>query len=128
MDVDVIGQMLEDKGLTHEEIDAYFEHAGVKGMKWGVRRQRRLASTDRVAAGRGSALDNARQLAKTVAYNPLGVPILVKNGLSVKKVSQKRSARLHARKERMEAGKATTFDVLAHIGTMRIQDLDELMK
>lgn len=39
--IDVIGMELERKGLSHSEIDDYFEHHGVKGMKWGVRKQRR---------------------------------------------------------------------------------------
>ena len=38
-EIDVVGAMLEEKGLSHSEIDAFFEHAGVKGMKWGVRRK-----------------------------------------------------------------------------------------
>lgn len=36
--IDLIGTMLEDKGLSHSEIDDFFEHSGVKGMKWGVRK------------------------------------------------------------------------------------------
>ena len=37
--IDLIGTMLEDKGLSHSEIDDFFEHSGVKGMKWGVRKE-----------------------------------------------------------------------------------------
>jgi len=36
-DIHILGTMLEEKGLSHSEIDAYFEHHGVKGMKWGIR-------------------------------------------------------------------------------------------
>lgn len=37
LDIDTMGHMLEDKGMTHDDIDLYFEHHGVKGMKWGER-------------------------------------------------------------------------------------------
>lgn len=36
--IDAIGFMLEEKGLSHDAIDEFFEHQGVKGMKWGVRK------------------------------------------------------------------------------------------
>lgn len=64
--IDEIGTMLEDKGLTHSEIDAYFEHRGVKGMKWGVRRQQKRTANyqkriidpqRRVASGKGTLAD-----------------------------------------------------------------------
>lgn len=39
---EALGIMLEHKGFTDDEIDAYFlEHHGVKGQKWGVRRAAR---------------------------------------------------------------------------------------
>ena len=68
-DILEIGTMLEEKGLSHAEIDSYFEHHGVKGQKWGIRnaKQRRIArqqkiidSDKRVAKGTGSALDKTR--------------------------------------------------------------------
>jgi len=40
--IDLVGSMLEDKGLSHSEIDAFFEHSGVKGMKWGVRKEAKM--------------------------------------------------------------------------------------
>jgi hypothetical protein len=40
-EIDVLGNMLEDKGMSHSDIDAYFlEHFGVKGMRWGVRQNK----------------------------------------------------------------------------------------
>jgi hypothetical protein len=36
-----IGMMLEEKGLSHSEIDYFLEHHGVKGQKWGVRKSRK---------------------------------------------------------------------------------------
>lgn len=40
MNVDEVGDILEHQGLTDEEIDDFFEHHGVKGMRWGQRRAR----------------------------------------------------------------------------------------
>ena len=53
MNIDEVGEFLEHNGLTDEEIDAYFEHHGVKGQKWGTRKQR--VATKVVAAAAGLA-------------------------------------------------------------------------
>lgn len=42
MDTDTIGIFLEDQGFSDESIDDFLEHFGVRGQKWGVRRQSRL--------------------------------------------------------------------------------------
>lgn len=62
-DIDDIGFMLEEKGLTHEEIDEYFEHYGTKGMKWGVRRE--VSSSDR-KAGRKEFASTGREARKLI--------------------------------------------------------------
>lgn len=41
MNVDEIGTYLEHLGLNDVEIDNFFEHHGVKGQRWGVRKQKR---------------------------------------------------------------------------------------
>jgi len=48
---------LEENGLSHSEIDTYLEHAGVKGMKWGTRRQ----FAKDVNAQRDKVIDVARE-------------------------------------------------------------------
>lgn len=40
MEIDLVGQMLQEKGLDDSEIETWFEHHGVKGQKWGLRRNR----------------------------------------------------------------------------------------
>jgi hypothetical protein len=42
MDVDEIGTYLEHKGLSDEQIDGFFAHYGVPGMRWGTRRANRI--------------------------------------------------------------------------------------
>jgi hypothetical protein len=42
MDVDEIGTYLEHKGLNNDQIDSFFAHYGVPGMRWGTRRANRI--------------------------------------------------------------------------------------
>lgn len=39
-EIDEIGLVLEHGGMSDNDIDTYFAHHGVKGMKWGERRKR----------------------------------------------------------------------------------------
>lgn len=43
VDVEKLGMFLEHQGFSDEAIDAYFEHHGVKGQKWGVSRSKNRA-------------------------------------------------------------------------------------
>lgn len=55
-----LGMDLELAGFSHSEIDTYFQHAGVKGMKWGVRKSRKETGLTRP---RGASIDrNNRQI------------------------------------------------------------------
>lgn len=47
--IDEVGSFLEHSGMTDEMIDTFFEHHGVKGMKWG---QRKLGYQRVIAARR----------------------------------------------------------------------------
>lgn len=98
MDVDVIGQMLEDKGMTHSEIDEWFAHAGVKGMKWGVRRFNRIQkNVDRIARVRDGT---ATKTDRVLAFN---------NNLTVtKKQAAKQLERSAKMQEKVAAGKSFT--------------------
>lgn len=42
IDPDMMGIFLEHEGFSDEAIDDFLEHFGVRGQKWGVRRQSRL--------------------------------------------------------------------------------------
>lgn len=41
MNITDIGKYLEHQGWSDDQIDEYLAHFGVKGMKWGVRRQKK---------------------------------------------------------------------------------------
>ena len=46
-----------------EDID-FLEHFGVKGMQWGVRRDRRAAALVKVGSGQGTTSQKVRALAR----------------------------------------------------------------
>lgn len=63
-----IGNFLEHQGFSDESIDAYFEHHGIKGQKWGVRRAARKqgrqlnkASRKKDAANFEKSVEKARE-------------------------------------------------------------------
>lgn len=58
MTPDQIGEYLEHQGATDEEIDAFLEHFGVKGMKWGQRKAARQRNRELNKASR--AKDKAK--------------------------------------------------------------------
>lgn len=63
-ELDKVGLALEHSGMSDDEIDSYFlEHFGVKGMKWGVRRQ---VSRSERSAGRKELRDTAKTAGKII--------------------------------------------------------------
>lgn len=59
LNVDEIGQYLEQSGMSDDEIDAHFlEHYGKKGMKWG---QRKLTYQKIIAARRTPTSNTLRR-------------------------------------------------------------------
>lgn len=58
-EINTIGNILEDEGLSHSEIDAYFEHHGVKGQKWGLRKGKSATGYSR---RRGAVIDRNKKV------------------------------------------------------------------
>ena len=96
--------------------DAYLSHYGVKGMRWGVRRQRKLDSLKRVAEGTGSLND------KIGALNNVSLYKLAKHK-GFRKAVGAEVKRQEEMKARLEAGEAKASDILRMIGTTRLIDL-----
>jgi hypothetical protein len=79
-------------------------HFGVKGMKWGVRKQRELEGNQRIASGKATRLQRT-------AFR-LNTPILelLANKGDIQKIAKGKAFMLQAQKERIESGNATGAD------------------
>lgn len=137
--IDEIGSMLEDKGLTHSEIDTYFEHRGVKGMKWGIRKGKSVEGVNRFVGQRRDGNDlvvyKTKQKQKYVSL-PADSPkkkdieavwrASAKTGQIFltdkfqKKTWDKRVSRLSAENARLTKGKLTARDYLMVYGAIGV--------
>lgn len=94
----------------------YVEHYGTKGMRWGVRRQRRLDRITRVAKGKGSFND------KVSAVGQLSVSEILRDKGSLKAASLRKANQQEATKSRILSGEAKTRDLMNHLGSQRLED------
>lgn len=92
------------------------EHHGTKGMKWGVRREGRLALNQRVATGTGSKSDQVR-----VALTQVSSHSVKKSG-GLQPAAANKVKELEARKARIQKGEATVRDFLALHGGDRLHE------
>lgn len=88
---------------------AELKHFGVKGMKWGVRKQRELDRANRVAGGTASKGEKIGLLLNT-SLGELAV-----NKGSLRRVAKGKAFILQAQKERIESGKVTVGDRIDRI-------------
>lgn len=117
IDIDELGTFLEHQGLTDDEIDMYFlDHTGVKGMKWGVRRNKRAETLNRVGRGEGSGKDKVK-----AALNVNAIDLIKGRGLQG--AAARRGARVTARNDRVQKGEGSVKDMLVYYGSTRYQDL-----
>lgn len=92
--------------MTTELREEALAHFGVKGMKWGVRKQKQLDHFNRIAAGKGSIGDTLKLSASAT------IPELIANKGSLKRIAAGRALVLEAQKKRIQSGKATKLDVM----------------
>lgn len=94
----------------------WLEHHGVKGQKWGVRRQRRANLLNKVGAGKGTPTEKLRAAAQVSVLD-------VARGRGFKGAARVRGARQTARNDRIKKGEGTVRDGLAYYGGTRFQDI-----
>ena len=98
------------------DVDEFLAHYGVKGMKWGVRRDRRANNLVKVGAGRGSATDKLRAYAFTSPYDRV-------KGKGLRGGAARRGTRQLARNARVRAGESSAKDKLLFYGGSKHQDI-----
>ena len=129
---------------TEEEVHQFLAHVGVKGMKWGVRRQksavakakarakkpdrwgnsnnkqtqRKVDVLRRVAGGKGSKID----FIKTVAFNTTLLELAYEGG-SVRGVAAGRLDRAQKTQKKIKEGRARTTDLLNRMSGIDMREL-----
>ncbi len=96
------------------EVDDFLKHYGVKGMKWGTRRQKRLSRAQRVGSGKGSFGDKA----KFALLDSSTVSLARRGGLQG--AAKARASELKGRKARIQKGKGNVRDFIALNGMDRM--------
>ena len=99
---------------TEEEVEDFLEHYGVKGMKWGTRRQNRLSRAQRVGSGKGSTKDKLG----FALTDTSSIAIARRGGLQG--AAKARASELKGRKARIQKGKGNVRDFLALNGADRL--------
>lgn len=102
-----------------EDFLLYLEHAGVKGMKWGVRRERRRQTYVRGAV---KVKEGGSRAAKVRTAVKLG-PVDFIRGRGIVGGAKRKSARWGKQLERFDKGEATKTDLLKRYGLVHVTDL-----
>ena len=106
------------------------EHFGVKGMQWGVRRQRREARLRDVASGKSGTAGKLTNFTGYIGGGTLprlGPVDLIKGG-GIEGAAERKSRREKSRSDRFKKGKATAGDYVVRYGLLRPSDLIPVSK
>lgn len=131
-EIDSIGLMFEEKGVSHSEIDAYFAHRGVKGMKWGVRREQKntaryqnttIDPQRRVASGKGSLKDKITTLNDSSWATILTAKSYNRNVKFAQALAQKNLSLYKQDASKMKTGKTTAQIILGKLSGVNVSKL-----
>lgn len=99
--------------MSDIQTDDFLEHYGVKGMKWGQRKQSQADSLRRVSQGKGSKGDTAKAVAgmKTGEF--------VRGGGSFKKAAGKKADKIQGKIDKNDAKRTKRDDTRAKANDAR---------
>jgi hypothetical protein len=92
------------------------EHFGVKGMKWGVRRERRAQTHVNVGKGEGTRSEKIRSGA-TIG------PVDFVKGRGFQGAAARKGERQQLRNARVKSGESSVRDKIAYYGGSKYQDI-----
>ena len=109
---------------SNKEVYDFLEHYGVRGMQWGVRRNRRTSRLSTAAKSNSSVASRVRALGLglTGVRGRVGPVDLIKGG-GIRGGAKRKVARERAREKRRVAGQASVKDTLIRVGSTRVSDL-----
>ena len=91
-------------------------HSGIRGMKWGVRRQRRVQALTRGGTKGGPIVSRVR------AAGNIG-PVDFVRGRGIRGGAARKAVRVGAQLKRFDKGQATAVDIVKRFGSTRVHDL-----
>lgn len=99
-----------------QEVEDILEHFGVRGQKWGVRRERRANLLVKVGEGKATRIEKIRAGATTSALD-------LYRGKGFKGGAAIRGARTISRNARVKSGESSVRDKLVYYGGTKYQDV-----
>lgn len=101
---------------TDQEVEDFIEHFGVRGQKWGVRRNRRANNLVKVGTGNAS---RSAKIRAGVTTSPLDLI----RGRGFKGGAARRGERQISRNARVKSGESSVKDKLVYYGGTKYQDI-----
>ncbi len=125
-DILKMGSFLEHQGMSDPEIDDWFEHAGVRGMKWGVRKPRKGTNvvTDAKIDINERRIYRTQHRQKGDAYRGSAAVGKVFLGAErQKRMQNTKMSKLKAQNKRLQRNKLTGMDKWGTYGSVTIKTL-----
>ena len=107
------------------EESTYLEHYGVKGMRWGVRRDRRINTLRKAGSGKAKFNEKARAYTNKPLLSPIPLlgPIDLVAGRGFRGAARRKANRNALAYERIRTGESTVRDRLTQINNLKYQDV-----
>ena len=115
-------QMIQKGMVAMESTDDFLAHYGVKGMKWGVRKQSQADSLRRVSTGSASTKDKIRSVGGMSTLD------VARGGGSIKRAAAKKADRIEGKISKNDAKRAKQDAAKAKRAAIKKEYTDEIDK